>query len=49
MVSYFWPQTGIMAIGFNIIDEDGYLFRDDGGREWGQQWLVYLQGEDVLY
>ena len=45
MVSYFWPQTGIMAIGFNIIDEDGYLFRDDGGREWGNNGLYTYKGK----
>ena len=35
MVSYFWPNTGIMATGFNKIEDDYYLFREDGGREWG--------------
>lgn len=49
MVSYFWPNTGIMALGFVQIGEDYYLFRPDGAREWGNSGITDVNGPKILY
>ena len=46
--SYFDPQKGTMAVGFQNIDGKHYLFFDNGAQAWGNNGPTQI-GDDIYY